>query len=364
MNKDSLTFLKDVLEAPSPSGFEQPVRKIIAKRMKAFCDKVRHDVMGNVIGVLNPGAKTRVMLAGHCDEIGMMVTNITDDGYIYFGAVGGFEPITVLGQRVLVHNARGPVPGVVGRTAIHLISKGGGEVNKGPKMHELWIDIGAKNKKDAEKAAAVGDYITVDAGFVRLRNDLVVGRACDDRVGAFVVAETMRLLAKFTRNGGRKKALKVAVYGVATTQEEVGIRGAKVSAHGIGPHAGIAVDMGFASDYPTANKNLTGDIAIGRGPIIAKGPNINPVLGKMLLDTARRKKIPYQIEGAPGATGADANVIQMTRSGVAAALVSVPNRYMHTPVEVVGLKDVDNTSKLLAATLLAMKGTVDFTPKV
>ena len=357
MNKDSLRFLKDVLETPSPSGFEQPVRKIIAKRMKAFCDEVRHDVLGNVIGVLNPRAEMRVMLAGHCDEIGMMVRNITDEGYIYFGAVGGFETITVLGQRVLVHNERGPVAGVVGRTAIHLISKAGGEVNKGPKMHELWIDIGAKNKKDAEKAVAVGDYITVDAGFVRLRNDLVVGRACDDRVGAFVVAETMRLLAK------RKKALKVAVYGVATTQEEVGIRGAKVSAHGIDPHAGIAIDMGFASDYPTANKNLTGDLAIGRGPIIAKGPNINPVLGKMLLGTAKRKKIPYQVEGAPGATGTDANVIQMTRSGVAAALVSVPNRYMHTPVEVVGLKDIDNTSKLLSATLLAMKATVDFTPK-
>ncbi|MFH1732149.1 MAG: M42 family metallopeptidase [Planctomycetota bacterium] len=358
MNKDSLRFLKDVLEAPSPSGFEQPVRKIIARRMKAFCDEVRHDVIGNVIGALNPGAETRVMLAGHCDEIGMMVTNITDDGYIYFNAIGGFETITVLGQRVLIHNERGPVAGVVGRTAIHLISKGGGKVNKCPKMHELWIDIGAKNKKDAEKAVAVGDCITVDAGFVRLRNDLVVGRACDDRVGAFVVAETMRLLAK------RKKRLKVAVYGVATTQEEVGIRGARVSAHGIDPHAGIAIDMGFASDYPTANKNLTGDLAIGKGPIIAKGPNINPVLGKMLLDTARRKKIPYQIEGAPGATGTDANVIQMTRSGVAAALVSVPNRYMHTPVEVVGLKDIDNTSKLLAATLLAMKGAVDFTPKV
>ena len=358
MNKTSLKFLTGILEAPSPSGFEQPVRRIIAKRLKPFCDDVRHDVMGNVIGVLNPDAETRVMLAVHCDEIGMMITHITDEGYIHFAAVGGFEPLVVLGQRVLIHNERRPVPGVVGRTAVHLITKGGGEMNKGPKMHEAWIDIGAKNKKDALRAVAVGDYITVDAGVVHLRNNLIAARACDDRVGAFVVAETMRILS------GSKKRLKVAVYGVATTQEEVGLRGAKVCAHGVDPHAGIAVDVGFATDYPTASKSLTGDIAIGKGPIIAKGPNINPILGKMLVDTAKRKKIAYQVEGAPRATGTDANVMQMTRAGVAAALISLPNRYMHTPVEVVGLKDLEDAAKLLAATLLSMKEGVDFTPKL
>ena len=358
MNKSSLKFLTEILEAPSPSGFEQPVRRIIAKRLKPLCDEVRHDVMGNVIGMLNPDAKMRVMLAGHCDEIGMMITHITDEGYIHFSAVGGFETLVVLGQRVLIHNERGAAPGVVGRTAVHLIKRSGGELNKGPKMHEAWIDIGAKNKKDALKAVAVGDYITVDAGVVHLRNNLIVARACDDRVGAFVVAETMRLLS------GSKRRLNVAVYGVATTQEEVGLRGARVCAHGVDPHAGIAVDVGFATDYPTATKSLTGDIAIGKGPILARGPNINPVLGKMLLDTAKRKKIPYQVEGAPAATGTDANVMQMTRAGVAAALVSIPNRYMHTPVEVVGLKDLEDTAKLLAATLLSMKESVDFTPKI
>ncbi len=358
MNKDSLTLLQRILDAPSPSGFEQPVGRLIAQRLRTFCDDVRADVLGNVIGVINPDAETRVMLAGHCDEIGMMITNITNEGYIYFSAVGGFEPITVLGQRVLIHNERGPVCGVVGRPAIHLISKSGAKPNEGPKLHELWIDIGARNRKDAEKAVAIGDYVTVEANFRRLRNDLVVGRACDDRVGAFIVAEAMRLLAR------QKKKLRVAAYGVATTQEELGLRGAKVSAHGIDPHAGIAVDMGFATDYPTADKNLTGDIAIGKGPVIAKGPNINAVLGKMLVDAAKKHKIPYQIEGISRATGTDANVIQMTRAGVAAALVSVPNRYMHTPVEVVGLKDVENSAKLLAATVVGMKGKTDFRPKM
>jgi len=202
----------------------------------------------------------------------------------------------------------------------------------------------------------VGDCVTVDVGFRKLRNNLVVGRGFDDRVGAFAVAETMRLLA------AEKKKLKVAVFGVATTQEELGLRGARTSAYGVDPHAGIAVDVGFASDYPTIDKNVVGDIALGKGPIIAKGPNINPILGRMLVDTAKKKKIPYQMEGAPGATGTDANAMQMTRAGVATALVSVPNRYMHSPVEVVSLRDLENTSKLMAGTVLAIKASQDFTP--
>jgi len=356
MKADSVDFLKSIVEVPSPSGFEQPVRELLSSRMKMFCDEVRHDVMGNVIAVLNPGAKTRVMLAGHCDEIGMMVTNITKEGYVYFASVGGQEPLLLLGQRVLIHAASGPVPGVVGRKPIHLLSREKGDLNKAPKMHELWIDIGAKDKKDAEKVVAVGDCVTVDVGFRKLRNNLVVGRGFDDRVGAFAVAETMRLLA------AEKKKLKVAVFGVATTQEELGLRGARTSAYGVDPHAGIAVDVGFASDYPTIDKNVVGDIALGKGPIIAKGPNINPILGRMLVDTAKKKKIPYQMEGAPGATGTDANAMQMTRAGVATALVSVPNRYMHSPVEVVSLRDLENTSKLMAGTVLAIKASQDFTP--
>jgi tetrahedral aminopeptidase len=356
MNADSLSFLKSIINAPSPSGFEQPVRQIIDQRMSAFCDEVRHDVMGNVIGVLNPEAETRVMLAGHCDEIGMMITNISDQGYLYFGGVGGMEPLVLLARPVTIHNARGDVQGVVGRLPIHLLGQQKDAVNRGPKMHEMWIDIGAKDKKDAGKAVAVGDYVTVDASFKQLRNNMVAGRGMDDRVGAFAVAEALRLLAK------RKKSLKVAVYGVATTQEELGLRGARTSAYGIDPHAGIAVDVGFASDYPTMNKNIVGDTALGKGVIIAKGPNINPVLGELLVSTAKKKKISYQVEPAPRATGTDANAMQMTRAGVATALLSVPNRYMHTPVEVVSLKDLDGTAKLMAETLLSLKKSQDFTP--
>jgi len=357
MKADSVDFLRRIVEAPSPSGFEWPVRKIVAERMKGFCEDVRHDVMGNVIGVLNPGAKLRVMLAGHCDEIGMLITNITDDGYLYFGSIGGFDPTVLVSQRVWIHSEKGgEVPGVVGRKPIHLISREKDDITKAPKLHELWLDIGAKDRKDAEKVVSVGDSVTIDAGFRELRNDIVAGRGFDDRVGAFAVAETLRLLA------AEPKRLKVAVYGVATTQEELGLRGAHTSAYGIDPHAGIAIDLGFASDYPTINKNITGDVALGKGPIISRGANINSVLGKMLVAAAKKNKIPYQVDGAPGATGTDANIMQITRAGVAAALVSVPNRYMHTPVELVSLRDLDHTSELLAATILGMKETEDFIP--
>lgn len=356
MRTESQSFLRDLINTPSPSGFELPVRKLIAAEMKKYCDEVRQDVMGNVIGVINPRGKMRVMLAGHCDEIGIMITNITGEGYAYFATVGGWDPSILVGQRVIIHNERGTVSGVIGRKPIHLMAREQEDVNRVPKITEQWLDIGAKNKKDAEKVIAVGDYVTIDVGFKALRNDMVAGRGFDDRVGSFAVVETLRLLAS------ERNKLKVAVYGVATTQEELGLRGAKVSAHGINPHAGIAIDVGFASDCPTINKNIVGDISLGKGPIISKGPNINSVLGSLLLKTAKGKKIPYQVDAAPGATPTDANAIQMTQAGVAAALVSVPNRYMHTPCEMVSLKDLDNVSKLLSATLLSMKGNEDFTP--
>lgn len=355
MNEQSLNFLKAMIETPSPSGFEWPVRKLYADYIKPYCDEVKHDVMGNVIGVINPDAKLRVMLSGHCDEIGLMITNITGDGFASFGTIGGFDASVLIGQRVWIHNERGKVLGVVGRAPIHLL-RALTDNPQTPKIHEFWIDLGAKNKKDAEKVIAVGDCITIEGGFGMLRNDLAVGRGFDDRIGSWACAEALRLLWP------QRKKLKVGVYAVASTQEELGMRGARTAAHGINPQAGIAVDVGFSSDYPTINKGLVGDISLNKGPILAKGANINSVLGNMILKAAKAKKIPYQIQAAPGATGTDANVIQMTRAGVAAALISVPNRYMHTPVEVISLKDLENTGKLLAETLLLMKANEDFIP--
>lgn len=352
MDKDALAFLEQLVTTPSPSGYEQPGQKLMRERMKEFADDVRTDVHGNVIASLNAKAPLRVMLAGHVDEIGLMVNHVTAEGYIYVTQIGGIDPVVAIAQRVVVHGPKGPVPGVVGRKAIHLTDKE--DQGKPMKLHELWIDIGAKNKKDAQKVVAMGDPITFDVGLTHLRNQLVTARAFDDRMGAFVVAETLRKL--------QGKKLAVAVFGVSTVQEEIGLRGARTSAYGIDPHAGIAIDVGHATDTPGVEKTRAGDFACNKGPIVARGANINPVLFKMIVDTAKKAKIPIQIEGAPGGTGTDANAIQINRAGVAAGLVSVPCRYMHSPCEVISLKDLDQASSLLAALLARMPAEVDFTP--
>ena len=352
MDKAALAFLEKLVTTPSPSGYEQPAQKLMRERMGTFADGVSTDVHGNVIAALNPKAPLRVMLAGHVDEIGLMVKNITKEGYLYVAQIGGIDPVVAVAQRVVVHGPKGGVPGVIGRKAIHLTDTE--ERGKPMKIHQLWIDIGAKDKKDAEKVVRIGDPITFDVGFTRLRGTLVAARAFDDRMGAFVVAETLRKL--------KGKKLAVAVYAVSTVQEEIGLRGARTSAFGVDPHAGIAIDVGHATDTPGVDKNRDGDHACGKGPIVTRGANINPVLHGRIVAAATKAKIAIQHEGAPGGTGTDANAIQLTRAGVAAALVAVPCRYMHSPCEVISLKDLDATSTLLAATIAAMPAKVDFTP--
>ncbi len=352
MRAESFEFLKSLIEVPSPSGFEQPAQELIRNYMGRYAEEVRTDVHGNVIAALNPGAPLRIMLAGHCDEIGFMVTHVDDKGFIYFGAIGGVDQSLVPAQRVRIHTKRGAVLGVVGKKAIHLLEPE--ERQKIVPLKKLWIDIGARSKREATRLVEPGDPITFAVGLERLQKNAVAGRGFDDKIGSFVVAETVRLLTD--------AKLKVAVYAVSTVQEELGLRGARTSAFSIDPHAGIAVDVGFATDYPTSEKSTEGDVTLGKGPILNKGANINRVLGDMLVKAARKRKIPYQMTGAPLATGSDANAIQITRAGVAAALVSVPNRYMHTPAEIVSLDDAENASKLLAGALEDMPSKVDFTP--
>jgi endoglucanase len=356
MERSALEFLKKLVETPSPSGFEQPAQKLVRDRLKEVVDELRTDVHGNVIAVQNPDAPLRVMLAGHCDEIGLMVTHIgdheDDKGYLFFAAIGGIDPSILAGQRVEIHDARGRVEGVIGRKAVHLMEPE--ERGKPSKIREYWIDIGAKDRKDALGAVAVGDPITLSRRFVELRNGLVSGRGFDDRVGAWTVVETLRRI--------RKMKLHCGVYGVSTVQEEIGLRGAKTAAFGIEPHAGIAVDVGFASDHPGADKKVIGDVSLGKGPILHRGANINPVLATLMEKAAKAARIPFQMQAEPGATGTDANAIQVNRAGAAAAVMSVPNRYMHTPVEVCSLKDLDNGVSLLVATLRAIKPNQKFIP--
>ncbi len=353
MRAESLQFLKDLIAAPSPSGFEQPAQRVVRERMKAVADQISTDVHGNVIAVKNPDHPMRVMLAGHCDQVGFMVKHITDEGYLHFAAIGGADPVIVVGARVTIHGAKGPVLGVIGRKPIHLLEP---EERSNPKLSldKLFIDIGAKDRKAAEKLVALADPITYQADFQHLDRDLVVAAGFDDKMGTFVCMEALRLLAR--------RKLDCGVWAVSTVQEELGLRGARTACYGIDPVVGIAVDVTHASDYPGCDKARQGDIKIGAGPTIAIGPNINPVVGKLLLDTAKQKKIPHQVDPEPSGTGTDANAIQITRAGVAAGLVSVPNRYMHTPVEVISLSDLENAAKLLAETVARIHPGMDFTP--
>lgn len=352
MQKESMDLLRQMIEMASPSGFEWGIQAVLRKKMSSYCDEVRADVHGNMIGVINPEAPVRVMISGHCDEIGLMIVHTEDRGFLSFAAVGGIDPSVIDGQRVRIHTAKGEVFGVIGRKPIHMMEPD--ERGKPLKIHELWIDIGAKNRKEAEQHVSVGDYVTIDAGLKTMLNNLVVGRAFDDRAGAFVVVETLRRL--------KGKKLKVGVYGVTTVQEEIGIRGARTSAYGIDPAVGIAVDVGFASDYPGGDAKRTGECKLGKGPTLHRGPNINPVLSRLMEASAKRHKTPFQVTAEPSATGTDANMMQVSRSGVAAALMSIPNRYMHSSVEVISLEDLDNCSKLLADFITDMKPDQQYTP--
>jgi endoglucanase len=355
MEETSLAFLEELIDAPSPSGFETQAQEVVRRRMLAFTEDVETDVHGNVIGRLNRGAPLRLMLAGHCDEIGFLVQHVSDEGFLYIQPVGGIDLAIMPGRRVFVHTKKGRVLGVVGKKPIHLMTPE--ERKKVPKAHELWVDIGARDKKGAQKRVETGDVVTVAEGLARLGKDIAVSRGFDDKIGAFIVTEVLGRLSK------RKGFREVEVAAVSTVQEEIGLRGARTSAFGIEPHVGVAVDVGFASDQPGTEKKIVGDIRLGGGPILHKGPNINPTVGRLLVDVAEKKKIPHQMKAEARATGTDANVMQITRSGVAAGLIGVPNRYMHTPVEMISLKDATNCIRLLVEFAAALKPGMDFTPR-
>ncbi len=345
-------FFEKMLAAPSPSGYEGPVRKIVSEYVKPFVDEVKTDVHGNVIAVKNPKAPLRVMLAGHCDQIGLIVNHIDSNGFIYTQAIGGWDTQVLLGQRMNIWSKVGPVFGVIARKPTHLLS--GSERGKAPAIKDLWIDIGAANKAEADKLVRIGDPVTVELRFQAMRNQLAVSPGMDDKCGVWIIMEALRRVDK--------KKLKCAVYAVATVQEEVGLRGATTSAFGIDPHVGIAVDVTHATDCPTIDKRQRGDVRLGKGPVICRGPNMNPKVVERLLGIAKQQKIPHQLAASGRATPTDANVLQLTRAGVATALVSVPNRYMHSPVEMISLADVDRVAELLARFLESLPADADFTP--
>ena len=354
MNPESKQFLYDLLNSPSPSGFEQPIQRVVRKRMKKFASSIETDLHGNVIVALNPSAKRRIMLAGHCDQIGFMVKHITDKGFIYVGSVGGIDVGVVPGSHVTIHNEKGAVAGIVGRKPIHLQSADERSKNTAD-IDQIWIDIGAKNKKEVEKRVSIGDPVTYKLGVTELGADLVSSPGLDDKVGLFIAMETLRLCA------GAK--LPVGLFAVSTVQEEVGLRGARTAAYSVDPEVGIAIDVTHASDNPGYDNAKAIPCKVGSGPAIERGPNINPVVASMLLATAKKLKIPFQLAASAGLLGNDANSIQVSRAGVAAASIGVPNRYMHSQVEVCSLTDLENCAKLLAGFVKSVTPKSDFRPQ-
>ncbi len=353
MNEQSQEFLKKLIETPSPSGFETEAAALWKEKNRTFCDEVYADTHGNSIAVLNKKGQRRIMLAGHIDEVGYMVKYIDKKGYLFVSTIGCIDLHLVPGQRVWVYGRKGKVLGVVGKKPVHLMESE--ERKKVVDIDHLWIDIGARDEEQARTLVSVGDCAVPAVGFQSLEDGKAVGRGFDDKAGAFVVSETLRLLS------GQNPVF--SLFGVATVQEEIGLRGAKTSAYGLAPEVGIAVDVTFATDFPGMNKRKFGDISLGKGPVIARGPNINPRVFELLIKAAEENKISYQVEAISRATGTDANVMQLTRSGVATGLVSIPNRYMHTPVEVVSFQDLEDASRLLAAFVLLLDEKTAFIPE-
>jgi putative aminopeptidase FrvX len=352
MQEGSLAFLKSLLQTPSPSGFEQQIQEVVRTWAKPFADEIRTDRHGNVIAVRNPDGNPRIMLAGHCDQIGLMVQHIDDNGFLYVQPIGGWDMQILLGHNLSVWTRQGPVNGVVSRRATHLLNND--ERNKVPQFTDIWIDIGVKNKEEAESLVTPGDAVTVALGVRDLRNGLVTSPGLDDKVGVWTVMETLRLL--------QGQALQAAVFCVSTVQEEIGLRGATTSAYGIHPTIGIAVDVCHATDTPGNDKKQVGDTKLASGPVVFRGANINPRVFDLLEKTAKNRELAVQVRGQPRATGTDANVIQLSRDGVAAGLIGIPNRYMHSPVEIVCLDDLDKAAQLLADFCQSVTPQMDWTP--
>jgi endoglucanase len=353
MNKQSRLFLEKLMNTPTPSGYEDKGRKIWRDEIKSYADQVHGDVHGNSFAVVNKGKKKRIMLAGHIDELGFQVKYINKEGFIYFNTLGGFDIGIIPGRKVRIHTSQGDLLGVIGRKAIHLIESK--DRDKVSQIHELSIDIGATSKEEVEKLTQIGDPITYDNNFEPLLNDLYVSRAFDDKIGAYIVAEVMKNIS------AKKDAFKASLYSVATCQEEVGLRGAQTSAYTIEPHVGFAIDVTHGTDTPDVDNNKYGEINVGQGVVIGRGPNFNSKLLDLMIAVAKKHKIDYQIESSSRPTGTDANVIQVARSGVATGLLKIPCRYMHTFTEVISMRDVENCVKLLTEVCLVIDDKSDFT---
>jgi endoglucanase len=339
MNDNQKNFLKNILNIPSPSGFEEPVQNLWNEEVSKFCPNITADPHGNLIAVLNPDREKSLMIVGHSDEIGLIVKYINDSGFIYVNSIGGVDPSILGSHRARIITKKGVIWGAIGRTSLHLERKWEKEA---PKMNDIWIDIGAKNKKDALKYVSIGDPVIFGEEYVELQNDLALARCWDNRVGIYIVAEVLRQLAGV-------KNLKHTVYGVSSTMEETGVWAARQAAYSFRPTAAIAIDVMPSTDDPHTSKEKYGEAKVGDGTVITRGVRTNNKMSSELISIAERSKIPYQIEVDNGNTGTDADPISQVRAGIPIGVVSVATRYLHSSVEVLSLKDIQYSIDLLVA---------------
>jgi putative aminopeptidase FrvX len=354
LSESSIAFLKRLLDTPGPSGFESAPARLWRDEARAFAE-VSNDVAGNSLAVVNPNGAPTIMLAGHIDEIGLIITYIDDDGYCYIAGIGGWDPQVLVGQRIRIMGRNGDVFGVIGKKPIHVIKAE--DRKKASQMTQLWIDIGATSRENAEERVSVGDAGVIDSRTIDFPNGRIVSRSIDDRIGAFIVLEGLR---RYAEQPGAAR-----VVAVATTQEEIAHHGggARVSATRIGPQMALVVDVTHATDYPTAEKKEQGDHRIGGGPVLTRGSIISPVVFTLLRDAATRLSIPYTVHAAGGESWTDADAIHVAREGIATGLLSIPNRYMHSPNELVSLEDLDRAAALIAETCRAVTAETDFTAR-
>lgn len=354
MNEERLAFLKRLVASPSPSGFEQPAQQVVREEVQQFTDEVHTDIVGNVIATLNPSGKLRVMLTAHCDELGFLIRHIDERGFLYFSPIGGFDSATLPGERVHVHTPAGSIPGVLGRKAIHLMSHA--EREKAPDIAELWIDIGATSKSEAQEMVPLGSVATRANQLEILRGDLVVSRGMDNKSSILAIMEAMRLLHE------QRDQLKAAVYFVSSVQEEIGGNGAALAAHDIDPQIALTVDVTFASDHPQTSEVELGDVKLGGGPTITTGAFVSPRIFQLLIEAAKAAHMAYQLDIQSGRTHTDNDAVRQTRSGIATGLLNLPCRYMHSSSEVVSLQDIAQTGALIARFVLALDEQTNLIP--
>ncbi len=352
MNEESIKFLEKYINVASPTGFETSGQKMWLEYIRPFIDNYFTDTYGTVVGVINPEAPYKVVIEAHADEISWFVNYITKEGYIYLKKNGGSDTAIAPSKRVNIHTSKGIVKGVFGFPAIHVREP---ETEKVPNLKTLFLDLGCENKEEVEALGVhVGCVATFDDEFMVLNNKWYVGRALDNRIGGFMIAEVARMLKE------NNIKLPFGLYIVNAVQEEIGLRGAEMIAHRIKPDVAIITDVCHDTQSPAYNKIQSGDFSSGKGAVLTYGPAVQNNLLQMVIDTAQKHNLPFQRATATRSTGTDTDSFAYSNAGVASALISLPLKYMHTTVEMVHQDDVQTIIKLMYEFLLQLPADHDF----